>query len=199
MGNPVGSGVCIWFTGLSGAGKTTTAQIVRSLMVRQGRRVSLLDGDVVRTHLSKGLGYSRADRDTNVRRIGFVAREIVFHGGVVICATVSPYRAARDDVRAMIGTQWFIEVFMDTPLEECERRDNKGLYAKARRGELTQFTGIDDPYEPPEHAEVVLGNPMRSPAENAALVMGELLDRSLIGPAEQPSRRSAESPLPAST
>lgn len=191
--------MCIWFTGLSGSGKTTTAEIVRALVVRQGRRVTMLDGDVVRTHLSKGLGYSRADRDTNVRRIGFVAREIVLHGGVVICATVSPYRAARDEVRAMIGSDRFIEVFVDTPLAECERRDTKGLYAKARRGEITQFTGIDDPYEPPEHAEIILADPNRSPAENAALVMDELLNRSLIAPAKELSPRSAERPLAAST
>src|SRR5205085_777771 len=110
-------------TGLSGAGKSTTAEILTALLLERGRRVTLLDGDVVRTHLSKGLGFSKADRDTNIRRIGFVASEIVRHGGVVVCAAVSPYRATRNDVRNMIGAAQFIEVFVDTPLEVCEQRD----------------------------------------------------------------------------
>ena len=109
----------------------------------------MLDGDVVRTHLSKGLGFSKEDRDTNIRRIGFVAAEVVRHGGLAICAAVSPYRATRDAVRAMVGSDNFIEIFVDTALEVCEDRDIKGMYAKARRGEIKDFTGIDDPYEPP--------------------------------------------------
>ena len=116
----------------------------------------MLDGDVVRTHLSKGLGFSKEDRDTNIRRIGFVAAEIVRHGGVAVCAAVSPYRATRDEVRHMVGADHFVEVFVDTPLEVCERRDSKGMYAKARRGEIKGFTGIDDPYEAPEHPEITL-------------------------------------------
>src|SRR5215211_6906121 len=127
-------GVCIWFTGLSGAGKSTTAEVLTVLLLEHGRQVTLLDGDVVRTHLSKGLGFSKADRDTNIRRIGFVAAEIVQHGGVAICAAVSPYRATRNDVRNLIGAEHFVEVFVDTPLEVCETRDTKGMYAKARRG-----------------------------------------------------------------
>src|SRR5262249_39020069 len=146
-------GVCVWFTGLGGAGKSTTAEVLTVLLLEQGRQVTVLDGDVVRTHLSKGLGYSKEDRDTNIRRIGFVAAEIVRHGGVVVCAAVSPYRATRSDVRLMVGTDHFVEVFVDTPLEVCEARDTKGLYAKARRGEIKNFTGIDDPYEPPETPE----------------------------------------------
>ena len=122
-------GVCVWFTGLSGAGKSTTAERVGALLLEHGRRVvTLLDGDVVRTHLSKGLGFSREDRDANVRRVGFVASEVVRHGGAVVCALVSPYRATRNEVRALIGGDRFIEVFVDTPLEVCEQRDVKGLY-----------------------------------------------------------------------
>ncbi|HET9899597.1 MAG TPA: adenylyl-sulfate kinase, partial [Actinomycetes bacterium] len=161
-----GAGACVWFTGLSGSGKTTTAAIVGARIAELGRYVTMLDGDVVRTHLSDGLGYTRADRDTNIRRIGFVAREIVRHGGLVVCATVSPYRSTREEVRNFVGPATFIEVFVDTPLEECERRDVKGLYARARAGELTGFTGIDDPYERPIHPELVLDDPAASPEDN---------------------------------
>ncbi len=149
-------GVCVWFTGLCGSGKSTTAEVLTVLLLERGRQVTLLDGDVVRTHLSKGLGFSKLDRDIHIRRIGFVAAEIVRHGGVAVCAAVSPYRATRDEVRSMVGTDRFIEVFVDTPLEVCESRDTKGMYAKARRGEITAFTGIDDPYEPPLCAELTL-------------------------------------------
>jgi len=117
---------------------------------------TVLDGDVVRTHLSKGLGFSKEDRDVNIRRIGYVASEIVRHGGVVICAAVSPYRATRNDVRNMVGKSHFVEVFVDTPISVCEQRDVKGMYAKARRGEIKGFTGIDDPYEAPLQPEVTL-------------------------------------------
>src|SRR5918993_1552864 len=143
------------FTGLSASGKSTTAEILTVLLQEFGRHVTLLDGDVVRNHLSHGLGFSKEDRDTNIRRIGFVAAEIVKHQGTVICAAVSPYRAARNDVRNAVGAERFIEVFVNTPLEECERRDVKGMYLKARRGELKNFTGVDDPYEPPVHPELV--------------------------------------------
>ena len=142
-------GVCIWFTGLSGAGKSTTADVLTVLLQECGRQVTVLDGDVVRLNLSRGLGFSREDRDLNIRRIGFVASEIVRHGGAVVCAALSPYRSTRNEVRSMVGVDRFVEVFVDTPLEECERRDTKGLYARARRGEIKNFTGIDDPYEPP--------------------------------------------------
>jgi sulfate adenylyltransferase len=116
----------------------------------------VLDGDVVRTHLSKGLGFSREDRDTNILRIGFVSGEIARHGGSVICAAISPYRASRNEVRKMVGTDRFIEVFVDTPISVCEQRDVKGLYDRARRGQITGFTGVDDPYEPPVNPEVTL-------------------------------------------
>jgi sulfate adenylyltransferase len=167
-------GACVWFTGLSGAGKSTTAEILTSLLQERGRQVTLLDGDVVRTHLSKGLGFSREDRDINIRRIGFVASEIVRHGGVAICSAISPYRATRNDVRNMVGNDRFVEVFVDTPIEVCESRDRKGLYAKARRGEIQGFTGIDDPYEPPEDPEVVLETVGRTPEENAHAILRHL-------------------------
>jgi sulfate adenylyltransferase len=126
-------GVCVWFTGLIGAGKSTTAEILTELLLEHGRQVTLLDGDVVRTNLSKGLGFSKEDRDTNIRRIGFVAAELVRHGGLTMCAAVSPYRVTRDDVRNMVGLNRFIEVFVDTPLAVCEELDTKGIYAQARR------------------------------------------------------------------
>ncbi len=160
-------GFCIWFTGLSGAGKSTIAEVLTVLLLERGLSLTVLDGDVVRTHLSKGLGFSKEDRDTNIRRIGFVASEIVRHRGRVICAAVSPYRATRADARNMVGTDAFIEVFVDTPLEICEQRDTKGMYAKARRGEIKNFTGIDDPYEVPEHAEIVC-DAVNHPAEQCA-------------------------------
>jgi sulfate adenylyltransferase len=173
-------GVCIWFTGLSGAGKSTIAGMLTWLLLELGRRVTVLDGDVVRTHLSKGLGFSKEDRDTNVRRIGFVASELVRHGGVVICAVVSPYRAARNDVRNMMPEDQFVEVFVDTPLEICENRDVKGLYAKARRGVLKGFTGIDDPYEPPHHPEITLDTVNYDPPENANFIVNYLIEQGFV-------------------
>ena len=174
------SGFCIWFTGLSGAGKSTIADILAVLLMEQGRQVTLLDGDVVLTHLSKGLGFSKEDRDTNIRRIGFVASEIVRHRGVVACAAVSPYRATRNECRVAVGEEQFIEVFVDTPLEICEQRDAKGMYAKARRGEIRGFTGIDDPYEPPLNPEVRLTTTDCSPEENAHKIMAYLRDRDFL-------------------
>ena len=167
-------GTCVWFTGLSGAGKSITAEILTMLLLERGRRVTVLDGDVVRTHLSKGLGFGKEDRDTNIRRIGFVAAEIVRHGGVVVVAAVSPYRATRDEVRHMVGADHFVEVFVDTPLEVCERRDSKGVYAKARRGEIKGFTGIDDPYEAPEAPTIVLETVVATPEQNARRVLEHL-------------------------
>ena len=173
-------GACIWLTGLSSSGKSTTAEVLVDLLLERGRQVTVLDGDVVRTHLSKGLGFSRTDRDINVRRIGFVAAEIVRHGGTVICAAVSPYRATRNDVRNMVGDDRFVEVFVDTPLDVCEERDEKGLYAKARRGELSGFTGIDDPYEAPEHPEIRLATVSPTPEQNARLVLEYLQNEGFI-------------------
>ena len=164
-------GACVWFTGLSGSGKSTTAEIVTVLLQELGRHVTILDGDVVRTHLSKGLGFSQEDRDTNIRRIGFVAAEVVRHGGMVVCAAVSPYRATRNDVRNMVGADRFIEVFVDTPLDVCIQRDAKGLYAKAQRGEIKGFTGIDDPYEAPLDPEVTLDTVNSTAEENARRIL----------------------------
>ena len=173
-------GVCVWFTGLSGAGKSTTAEVLTTLLLEHGRQVTLLDGDVVRTHLSRGLGFSREDRDTNIRRIGFVASEIVRHGGIAVCAAISPYRATRNEVRQMVGADRFVEVFVDTPLDECERRDSKGMYAMARRGEITGWTGIDDPYEPPAHAEIVLDTLRASAQANARRIIEYLADAGFV-------------------
>ena len=173
-------GFCVWFTGLSGAGKSTTAEILTVLLLEHGRQVTLLDGDVVRTHLSKGLGFSKEDRDTNIRRIGFVASEIVRHGGVAVCAAVSPYRATRNEVRNMVGSDRFIEVFVDTPLEVCEQRDAKGMYAKARRGEIKGFTGIDDPYEPPRNPEIRLDTVHHTAEENARRILDYLIERGFV-------------------
>jgi sulfate adenylyltransferase len=174
-------GFCVWFTGLSGAGKSTTAEILTEMLIERGRRVTVLDGDVVRTHLSKGLGFSKEDRDTNIRRIGFVAAEIVRHGGVAICAAVSPYRATRNDVRNMVGIDRFVEVFVDTPIEICEERDTKGMYAKARRGEIIGFTGIDDPYEAPEMPEIILKTISIDAEENARLILDHLANEGFVG------------------
>jgi sulfate adenylyltransferase len=173
-------GFCIWFTGLSAAGKSTTAEILTVLLQEYGRQVTLLDGDVVRTHLSRGLGFSKEDRDSNIRRIGFVASEIVRHQGAVVCATVSPYRATRNDVRSLFGNDHFIEVFVNTPIQECERRDLKGMYEKARRGEIKHFTGIDDPYELPLNPELEIETVGSSALENARLVIGYLKERGFL-------------------
>ena len=172
-------GVCLWFTGLSGAGKSTTAEHILNLLLEKGRNVTILDGDVVRTHLSKGLGFSKEDRDTNIRRIGYVASQIVRHGGIVICAAISPYRAIREDVRNMVG-EGFMEIHMATPLEVVEARDDKGLYAKARRGEIKGFTGIDDPYEAPLHPEFTLTAEDVSVEDNAQLVMDALIEMGYV-------------------
>jgi len=173
-------GFCIWFTGLSGAGKSTTAEILAAQLMEHGRQVTLLDGDVVRTHLSKGLGFSKEDRDTNIRRIGFVAGEIVRHGGCVICAAISPYRATRNDIRNLVGKEQYIEIFVDTPLEVCEQRDTKGLYAMARRGEIKGFTGIDDPYEAPQNPELRLETVAVTPEANSQAIVDYLLGRGFV-------------------
>ncbi len=181
-------GVCVWFTGLSGAGKSTAAEALTTLILEHGRQVTILDGDVVRTHLSKGLGFGRQDRDTNIRRIGFVASELVRHGGIAVCAAVSPYRATRNDVRNMVGPDRFIEVFVDTPLEVCEERDVKGMYERARRGEIKEFTGIDDPYEAPEKPEITLKTVGFTPEENARRILDLLIRQGFVRPLRDDDR-----------
>jgi sulfate adenylyltransferase len=175
-------GLCIWFTGLSGAGKSTIASALIPMLLEHGRQVTVLDGDVVRTHLSKGLGFSKEDRDTNILRIGFVAGELARHNGTVVCAAISPYRKARNEARKMVGAERFVEVFVDTPLEVCEKRDVKGLYARARRGEIKGFTGIDDPYEEPVNPEIVLNTVGTTPQENAKAIIAYLEERGFIVP-----------------
>jgi len=170
-------GFCIWFTGLSGSGKSATAQVLTDLILERGKNLTVLDGDVVRTHLSKGLGFSKEDRDTNILRIGFVAGEIVRNGGAVVCAAISPYRNARNEARKMVGEN-FVMVHMDTPVEVCEQRDVKGLYAKARQamadGKPMGFTGVDDPYEEPIDPEITLTGVGITPEENARRVIAYL-------------------------
>jgi sulfate adenylyltransferase len=176
-------GFCIWFTGLSGSGKSATTSVLTSLLLERGRETMVLDGDVVRTHLSKGLGFSKEDRDTNILRIGFVAGGIAKAGGAVVCAAISPYRSTREEARKMVGEN-FIEVFMDTPVEICEQRDVKGLYAKARQamqdGKPMGFTGVDDPYEPPIKAEITLQGFNNTPEDNARIIMKYLEEQGFV-------------------
>ena len=167
-------GAIVWFTGLSGAGKSTIAEALAPRLRALGKRVEILDGDVVRTHLSKGLGFSKEDRDTNIHRIGFVAHLLARHGVVVITAAISPYRATRAWVRELSGD--FVEVFVDAPLEVCEARDVKGLYKKARAGEIKQFTGISDPYEAPLSPEITVRTHEQSVAQSVGAVVARLAD-----------------------
>jgi adenylylsulfate kinase len=162
----------VWFTGLSGAGKSTIAEIVVDELRARDCRVELLDGDEVREHLSKGLGFSKADRDTNILRIGFVASLLARNGVVAVTAAISPYRTVRGEVRGWIDN--FVEVHVATTLEECEARVVKGLYARARAGEIPEFTGVSDPYEPPEHPEIRLETAGHAPEESAAEVVAWL-------------------------
>jgi len=175
-------GMCIWFTGLSGSGKSTIANALTPMLLERGREATTLDGDVVRTHLSKGLGFSKEDRDTNILRIGFVAGEITRHTGTVICAAISPYRKTRNEARKMVGSDRFIEVFVDTPLEVCEDRDVKGLYAKARSGEIKGFTGIDDPYEAPVSPEIIVTTVNKDPQQCAREIVNYLEERGFLKP-----------------
>jgi adenylylsulfate kinase len=171
-------GCCLWFTGFSGAGKSTVANIVVADLVARGRKVELLDGDEVREHLTKGLGFSKADRDENVRRIGWVAGVLARNGVVSVTAAISPYRQIRDEVRATIDN--FVEIHVATTLEECETRDVKGLYAKARAGEIPEFTGVSDPYEAPLDPEITLVTAGRTPEQSAAEVISWLEANGLL-------------------
>ena len=175
-------GITLFFTGLSGAGKSTLADIIRAKLIEEGQRpVTLLDGDVVRQSLSIELGFSRADRDLNIRRIGFSANEISKNGGIAICAFIAPYRAIRREIRGLIEQHGvFIEIYLSTPLAVCEERDPKGLYAKARAGEILQFTGISDPYESPEHAEMVIDTSKVTLTQARQQILDYMMGRELI-------------------
>ena len=174
-------GFIIWFTGLSGAGKTTVAERLHQVLRDRGLKVEMLDGDVVRTNLSKGLGFSKEDRDTNIRRIGFVCKLLTRNGVAAIAAAISPYRAVRDEVRAEIGD--FVEVYAKCPLDVLQERDVKGLYAKALKGEIANFTGVSDPYEEPLNPEVVLESDKETVDESLAKVVAKLEELGYLTPA----------------
>ncbi len=171
-------GFTIWFTGMSGAGKTTVAHILEKRLREHNAKVEVLDGDVVRTHLSKGLGFSKEDRDTNIRRIGFVCELLSRNGVIAIGAAISPYRAVRDEVRSQIEN--FVEVHAHCPLEKLIERDVKGLYKKALAGEIPEFTGISDPYEEPLNPEVVIDSSTETPEESAEKIWDKLEDLGLL-------------------
>src|SRR5262245_12596358 len=177
-----GGGFTLWFTGLSGAGKTTIAHVVGPLLEERGHIVEYLDGDTVRTHLSKGLGFSKEDRDTNIERIGWVAARLTRQGGGGIAAAISPYEETRRKAREMVEQFGaFVEVYVKASVDECARRDVKGLYEKAFRGEIKGFTGVDDPYEEPEAPEVVVDTETQSPEESARAIVDKLEVMGLIG------------------
>lgn len=171
-------GVTIWFTGLSGAGKTTIREALEAKLRADGYAVEVLDGDIVRENLTKGLGFSKEDRDENIRRIGFVSHLLTRNGVIVLVSAISPYREIRDEVRARVGD--FVEVFVNAPLAVCEERDVKGLYKKARAGEIKQFTGISDPYEPPLNPEIECRTDLETLEESVEKVYAGLKDRGYI-------------------
>ncbi len=181
-------GFCLWFTGLSGAGKTTISKLVEHELRDRGSRVEILDGDVVRENLSKGLGFSKEDRDTNIRRIAFVADLLSRNGVPVMTAAISPYEAIRGEAREIMGTR-FIEIFVKASVETCAERDVKGLYKKAFAGEIKEFTGVSDPYEAPKGPEITLETEAEEPHESAGHVIAYLEERELI-PARQAAAAS---------
>jgi adenylyl-sulfate kinase len=181
-------GFTLWFTGLSGAGKTTLARLIETELKARGHKVEVLDGDVIRTNLSKGLGFSKEDRDTNIRRIGFVCDLLTRNDVIAVAAAISPYRDVRDEVRRQIGS--FVEVFVKCPVNVLAERDVKGLYKKALAGELKNFTGVDDPYEEPTAAEVIVETDSEVPSESVARILSKLEEMSLI--AASPSGYSEE-------
>jgi adenylylsulfate kinase len=176
-----GGGFTVWFTGLSGSGKTTIAHLVGPELERRGQIVEYLDGDTVRTHLSKGLGFSKDDRDTNIERIGWVASRLTRHGAAVIASAISPYEETRRKARALVE-EWgpFVEVFVQASVDECARRDVKGLYEKAFKGEITGFTGVDDPYEEPSAPELVVDTEEFGPEEAAERILQRLEELRLV-------------------
>ncbi|MGV2826851.1 adenylyl-sulfate kinase [Myxosarcina sp. GI1(2024)] len=165
-------GVAVWFTGFSGAGKTTIATALTEKLKSQGYQIEVLDGDEIRENLTKGLGFSKEDRDTNIRRIGFVAKLLARNGVIVLVPAISPYKAIRDEMRQQIGD--FVEVFVNAPLDVCEKRDVKGLYKKVRAGQIKQFTGVDDPYEPPTNPEVECRTDLEDLSESVGKIYGKL-------------------------
>jgi adenylylsulfate kinase len=171
-------GFTLWFTGLSGAGKTTLARLVETELSARGHKVEVLDGDIIRTNLSKGLGFSKEDRDTNIRRIGFVCNLLTRNDVVAIAAAISPYREVRDELRRDIGA--FVEVYVSCPIDVLAERDVKGLYKKALAGEIKNFTGVDDPYESPLAAEVIVETDVETPEESAARIISKLEELSLV-------------------
>jgi adenylylsulfate kinase len=175
-------GFTLWMTGLSGAGKSTISDVIVAEFERRQIPLEVLDGDVVRENLSKGLGFSKEDRDTNIRRIAFVADLLSKHGTPVITAAISPYKEIRDEARQLMDGR-FVECFIATSLEDCEARDVKGLYAKARSGEIPEFTGVSDPYEPPENPEITVETAGKTPEESAQQVLDYLEEQGLIPPA----------------
>jgi adenylylsulfate kinase len=177
------NGFTLWFTGLSGAGKTTISKVIEEELRGRRHRLEILDGDVVRENLSKGLGFSKEDRDTNIRRIAFVADLLSRNGVPVITAAISPYRETRRDARKLMGDR-FIEVFVKASVEVCAERDVKGLYEKAFSGEIKEFTGVSDPYEEPEHAEITVETEHQEPEESAQQIIAYLEERALIPLAE---------------
>ena len=181
-------GFTVWFTGLPSSGKSTLAERLFAELEARRMKVELLDGDVVRTNLSKGLGYSREDRDTNILRIGWVAERLTYHGVAVVVSAISPYRETRDRVREQVGA--FVEVFVSCPLEECIRRDVKGLYQKAMRGEIAEFTGVSDPYEPPLNPEVTVETDQASPEECIELILNSLREKGYLPEAAPLTRPS---------
>ncbi len=189
-GNKLDRGFTLWFTGLSGAGKTTVADIVEHELRDRIGVVEVLDGDIVRTNLSKGLGFSREDRDTNVLRIGFVANLLTRNGVGVIVSAISPFREIRDQVRREIG-DGFIEIFVDAPVEVCAKRDVKGLYKKAYSGEIPQFTGVSDPYEPPTAPELTLRTNEEDPEDSAKKVIAKLEELGYLQLVEEYDRRAS--------
>jgi len=183
-------GFTVWFTGLPSAGKTTLAQLLADELTKRGHEVEELDGDALRRQLSRGLGFTKQDRDENIRRVGFVCRLLTRHGTVAIAAAISPYRAVRDEVRAGIGN--FVEVYVQTSLQTCIQRDVKGLYKKALAGEIKGFTGVDDPYEPPANPELTIETEREEPKESLFRILRRLEELGYVRPLMETSSTPEE-------
>jgi len=182
------TGFTLWFTGLSGAGKSTLSEVIEQRLKARGRNVEILDGDIVRTHLSKGLGFSREDRDTNIKRIAFVCGLLTRNGVICISAAIAPYREARQWARQEIGS--FVEVYVKCPIEVCRQRDVKGLYKLVDEGKIKGFTGVDDPYEEPEHPELVVETSKESIEESVGRIFAKLEELGYLEPEEIPEEEA---------